>query len=369
MAVHERAAAKPQTRLTIYDTDLHHGWDAKSDILPYLAPAYRDRFMRYGIDAQEVDIASNGGVRGVRADMLVDGLTPTIGGAAANAEATRVHLLDGSGVDWALLTGGPAAGLFFHRDIDYANALARAFNEFTVERWLSVDDRYRFALTVNFRDPPAAVAEIERFGDHPAVVGVMLLAGSTVPFGQRFYDPIHRACAERDLVWSIHFDSEGKGVNPPPSAAGHLSYYGEKRVNRAASYKAHIASFIFEGVFDRYPNLKVAILEAGFGWVPAYLWSMDQVWSDLRHQHPGLRRRPSEYVFEHVRFASQPEEEPAPAEGLARTLEWMHAERTLMFATDYPHWDWDDPQQTFSGLPEPLRRRIFSGNAADTFRA
>jgi uncharacterized protein len=318
LAVREHASAKQKTRLTVYDTDLHHGWNSKSEFLPFLAPEYRDRFMRYGIDAQEVDIASNGGVRGVRADMLVEGLAPTIGGAAADALATRDHLLDGSGIDWALLTGGPAAGLFFHRDIDYANALARAFNHFTIEHWLAVDDRYRFALSVNFRDPQAAVAEIERFGDHPAVVGIMLLAGSTIPFGQRFFDPIHRACVERDLVWTIHFDSEGKGVNPPPSAAGYPTYFAEKRVNRAASYKAHIASFIFEGVFDRYPSLKIAILEAGFGWVPPFLWSMDQVWSDLRHQHPNLRRRPSDYVFDHVRFASQPEEEPAPADGLEK---------------------------------------------------
>jgi predicted TIM-barrel fold metal-dependent hydrolase len=45
----------------------------------------------------------------------------------------------------------------------------------------------------------------------------------------------------------------------------------------------------------------------------------------------------------------------------------MHGNRTLMFATDYPHWDWDDPAMSFTGFPDDLRRRIFAANAAETF--
>jgi predicted TIM-barrel fold metal-dependent hydrolase len=365
-----REASKPKTRLTVYDTDVHHGWMAKTDLLPYLDPEYHDRFTKYGIDASLMQMANNGGVRGYRADVLVDGKVPDgTGVAAPSAEITRDQLLDGVGIDWALLTSGPVAASTFHPELEYSNALARAFNDFTVERWLAVDGRFRYALSVNPRDPEAAVEEIDRLGDHPAVVGVMFLGGAPMPYGQRFYRPIHEACVERNLVWSIHFGSEGQSVNAPPSAAGYPSYYGEMRANRASSYKAHLASFVFEGVFERYPTFKVAMLEAGFAWVPAFLWSMDQAWAETGDQTPWVRRPPSEYVFENVRFASQPEDEPRPKDGLAKILEWMHADRTLMFATDYPHWDWDDPAETFKTLPPKLKERIFSKNAMEFFRS
>ena len=374
-APHMAAKAAPargghRTSLPIYDADVHHGIQSNADLVPYLAEEFRDRFARYGASTDYVSLANNGGVRGYRADLLVDGKVPAgTGVIAARAEITRADLLDGCGVDWALLTGGGLNRATFNPDLDYVNAIARAFNDFTDECWLQTDSRFRYAMMINERDPSATLREIERFGDRPGVVGVMLLAGATRPFGQRAFDAIHRACAERDLVWSIHFGSEGLGINPAPTAAGYPSYYGESRVNRAASYKTHLASFVFEGVFERYPNFKVAILEAGFAWVPAFLWSMDEVWSQTRAQTPWVKRPPSEYIVEHVRFASQPQDEPRPKGGLEKILAWMHAEKTLMFATDYPHWDWDDPAETFAELPDPLRTRIFSANAAEFFRS
>jgi predicted TIM-barrel fold metal-dependent hydrolase len=141
----------------------------------------------------------------------------------------------------------------------------------------------------------------------------------------------------------------------------------EARQARPSFYQAHISSFVFEGVFERYPMLKVAALEGGFAWVPSYLWRMDADWKGLRPQTPWVKRPPSEYVLEHVRFASQPADEPDPPEALGSILEWMHAEQTLMFASDYPHWDWDDPAQTFARLDDTLRTRIMSDNARETF--
>jgi predicted TIM-barrel fold metal-dependent hydrolase len=60
-------------------------------------------------------------------------------------------------------------------------------------------------------------------------------------------------------------------------------------------------------------------------------------------------------------------EEPHDPKALELIVEWMHGDRTLMFATDYPHWDWDDPAMSFTGFPDDLRRRIFAANAAETF--
>jgi predicted TIM-barrel fold metal-dependent hydrolase len=129
----------------------------------------------------------------------------------------------------------------------------------------------------------------------------------------------------------------------------------------------HVASYIFEGVFELFPTLKVAFIEGGFSWVAPLMWRMDLDWKGLRHQTPWVKRLPSEYLRDHMRFSSQPMEEPADPKALDLFIDWMDGGHTLMFATDYPHWDWDDPAMSFTGLPEPLRRRVFAENAAETF--
>jgi predicted TIM-barrel fold metal-dependent hydrolase len=72
-------------------------------------------------------------------------------------------------------------------------------------------------------------------------------------------------------------------------------------------------------------------------------------------------------VLSNCRFASEPVDEPERAEQVLQIAGMMHAERTLVFSTDYPHWDGDSPSLVFKGFPEDLRRRIYRDNAVDTF--
>jgi predicted TIM-barrel fold metal-dependent hydrolase len=360
---------KPETGLGIYDVDVHHGWLNRDQYTPYLSEAARRRFEAYGVGSGLVSVANNGGVRGYRADVLIDGKVPEGGGVTApTAELTRTQLLDDCGIVWALLTGSPVTAAGAGTDVDYATEVFRAFNDFSVDHWLSTDERFRLGLMVNTHDPEAAVNEIERLGDHPQVSAVMIQGGAQHPYGQRFYRPLHEAAAAYDLPLALHFNTEGHGVNVAQTGAGYPSYYSEIRVSRASSYKSAIASLVFEGTLERLPKLKFVALEAGFAWVPAFLWSMDHHWRVHQAELPHVPRPPSEYMLEQVRFASQPEDEPAPKDGLAKTLEWMRADRTLVYASDYPHWDWDDPAVTFETVPDELRERIFTRNAQEFFR-
>jgi predicted TIM-barrel fold metal-dependent hydrolase len=354
--------------MPILDTDVHHTYADKSDLYPYMNSYYAGRLRDYGTGIG-TSHANNGGFRGRRADTIdVDVPQPAnIGTSAIDVEDTRVRLLDAAGIDVAILTGGPGASASAMLEVDYGSAICRAFNDYSMEHWVAKDDRFRYCLHINTQDPAAAVEEIERWGQHPQVCAIMLGCGSTRPFGNRIFHPIYEACERHGLAVAMHFGGEGAGVNPPPTAAGYPSYYIEGRQMRPSYYMVHVASFIFEGVFVKFPTLKVAMVEAGFAWVPPFMWKMDLDWKGLRHQTPWVEKLPSEYLKDHIRFATQPMDEPDDPRALHDIIRWMAGERTLMFATDYPHWDWDDPEQVLVGFPDDLRRRIFWDNAAETF--
>ncbi|MCK1592106.1 amidohydrolase family protein [Bradyrhizobium sp. 169] len=364
---------RSRKKMTLVDTDVHHTFKSKSDLFPYLSKFNAERFAEWGFGIQVGYYAFNGGRAGRRAD-LVDEKNPTPGefvfsGASAyDVEDTRKRLLDGNGVDLALLTGsgiGPLASAM--TDLDYASALCRAFNDFSLEHWISKDPRFRLALHINSQDPAGAVAEIDRLGSHPAVCAIMLGCGAPRPFGHRFYHPIYEACVRNGLAVAMHFGAEGVGTNPPPSAAGFSSYYIENRLMRPSFYSVNVVSFVFEGVFEKFPSLKIGMLEGGFAWLAPLLWRMDLDWKGLRRQTPWVKKRPSQYVKEHIRFATQPMEEPEDPNALKQIIDWIGGPRMLMFSSDYPHWDWDDPKMILGDFPEEFRRRIFSETAIDTF--
>ncbi|ESS04553.1 MAG: putative metal-dependent hydrolase [uncultured archaeon A07HR67] len=116
-------------------------------------------------------------------------------------------------------------------------------------------------------------------------------------------------------------------------------------------------------MFVEYPDLRVAFLEGGYGWVPHFLWRLDKNWKGLRSQVPWLERPPSEYVREQVWFASQPVEEPERPEHHSHLMEMMHAEETLIFASDYPHWDGDSPAWGLPPMDDDLERAVRYENA------
>jgi predicted TIM-barrel fold metal-dependent hydrolase len=100
---------------------------------------------------------------------------------------------------------------------------------------------------------------------------------------------------------------------------------------------------IFEGVFERFPKLKVVAVEGGFTFAPSLAWRTDKHWSRLRVEVPHVRRPPSEYLREKVWFTTQPMEETRKQAHLRDIIDWLGWDR-LMFSSEYPHWDFDDPR-------------------------
>ena len=127
-------------------------------------------------------------------------------------------------------------------------------------------------------------------------------------------------------------------------------------------------TMVLEGVYEKCPKLKVLITEGGVAWLAHTVWRMDKNFRALRAMVPWLKRSPSEYVFDHVRLSTQPLEEPEDRDQLLHIFDIIQADRTLCFATDFPHWDFDDPSKVLpKKTPDALRRRILYDNAADLY--
>jgi len=180
------------------------------------------------------------------------------------------------------------------------------------------------------------------------------------PLGRSRYWPIYEAAEHYGLPLGLHtLGTSGHSV----AGGGWPSFYYEEHQAVAMSLSAMVASFIMEGVPERFPALKMVIVEGGFGWVPSLGWRMDSHYHALRSEVPHLRRKPSEYLKSNFWFTTQPVEEPEKPEHLRKLIDWIGWDR-LLFATDYPHWDSDDPRYAFKcQMSEAEKRGIFAGNA------
>jgi hypothetical protein len=360
-------SGKPRSDIALVDCDIHQSAKKPEDLYPYLPHVYREQVKDQGLRTPGSGYF-NVPKRAARTDLAgCDANSHDFTKLGDSYEALKEAHLDLWNVDKALLTGNTTYGASLIPDPDYAAALCRAFNDWTLEHWAARDERFIVAISVAANEPQKAAEEIRRLGGHKQVVAVMLPTGARMPYGNRFYHPIWRACEEMGLVVGVHPGAEGAGMAGPPTGAGYPTYYIETRMARPQMAMAHAVSFIAEGVFEKFPRLKVLFIEVDQFWAVGLMWHMDADWKSLREQTPWVKRLPSEYVRGHVRVGSQPLLEPETDEQFWTMLEALHAEETLVYASDWPHWDWDDPATTFPRLPERLHRRVFCENARELF--
>jgi uncharacterized protein len=357
------ARAEHRQRTRIIDCDVHHQFDEPSTLFPYLPRQYIEYIKDFGAMMPFLGHTNVPG-KGARQDLWVG----TEINPATQPEVCMSKHLELYDIEIGILTGGPYAAAV-HPDADYAAAYCQAFNDWTEEVWLAADPRFRASIHIAPQDPALAAAEIRRLAERPGFVQALMPAGARLPFGNRFYHPIYAACEEAGLPICVHFGAEGAGIAAPPTAAGYPSYYLEMRMARPQIAMAHVVSLICEGVFEKYPKLQFFFIEHDFFWVPGLLWHMDTDWKGLRDYTPWIKKLPSEYVRTNIRFGSQPMPDMPSKADLERFLEWLHADEVLLFASDYPHWDWDEPSTFLAGFDPDLRRKIMVENAKQLYGA
>jgi predicted TIM-barrel fold metal-dependent hydrolase len=355
----------PVNGVAIIDCDVHNAWPSAEVLLPHLDPYWRD-FLERG----ELPGGRGSFPHGHRPWLHPEGFTRTDAIPAdgstpgSDYELMRGQLLDRYDVEYAILTGDEAIEASTLANPYFASALVRAYNDWLVEEWLPRDGRLKGSLVVAPQDPDGAAAEIRRLGGHPDLVQVLMSTGSERPYGDPFYHPIWDAAAEVGLPVAIHLGGQG-GINANPTGCGPGTFFWEVHALLCETGMGHLGSVIAHGVFERWPRMKFVMVECGVAWLPAILWRLDADYKALRKETPWLKRLPSEYARDYVRLTTQPLEQPPNPRHLWSALEAIDGEHTLLFASDYPHWDFDDP--SLVPLPQEWRQRVFSENARELY--
>lgn len=342
----------------VIDCDIHTLPTSIEELIPYLAEhwvAYvRESTFRGPILA---DYPPNAPIS------ARPGSRPGDGPPGSSLDLVRRHVLDPWQTEVGILTC--AYWVQSVKNEDLAVDLATAVNRWQIEGWLAAEPRLRGSLVVPSQAPARAAEEIRRWGSHPDFVQVLLPVRSSIPYGNRFYDPLYAAALEHNLVIGIHYGGAG-GHAPTPS--GWPSTYLEEHAGMAQVFQSQVINLVVEGVFSRFPDLRVALIEGGFAWMAPLMWRMDKEWKGLRSNTPWVSRPPSDYIRDHVRLTIQPAGAPPDITYLKQAVEQMESDRMLMFATDYPHWHYDRDEDAWPLLlPEPLNSRIWSENARELY--
>jgi uncharacterized protein len=347
------------TALSIIDTDIHERAELDA-LVPYLDKRFRHYITEAGWVPDRVlpytQLTAGGLDR-------ADAKTPDGRPGGSDLSMLQEQVLDEYGHEWGILTGWLNASAFHPGWAEFKTALMTAYNDWQIENWLDKDDRLVGSIHVNIHDPKGAVREIERLADHPRMVQVMLYIGPTdSPFGDPIYHPVYDAAARHNLVLGIHHSENSR------TALGFHRYFIEWHTLVPQVFMSEVVSLVFNGVFDKHPDLKVIMIEGGFSYVPHLMWKMDQQYRELRAEVPWVKRMPSDIVREQIRFATQPVEE-FTWEQFSQLIDQMGSDELLCFSTDYPHWDFDSPLEALpADLPEDLSRKIYYENASAIYQ-
>ncbi len=286
----------------------------------------------------------------------------------------RLKDMDLEGIDVAVLFGTQVAltvnGLMSG---ELAAALCHAVNEWLLEYCSADPKRLRAVGLIPCQAPELAVKELE-FLAKAGATSVMLptnVYGRNM--GDAFFDPIYEAAQDIGMTLSVHPQTGHDGI---PGVSGVMGA-GSRRFHKyvyvhttAFPFELMIAMMhmIGEGVFDRFPRLRVGYMEGGAGWLPFWMERLDEHVEKLAPQMPDLKRMPSEIIrSDQVVLTCESEES-----GLDRVMEFS-GPGTVLYASDYCHWDCHFPYSVKDIVAQDeltlaQKERLLGCNAIDFFQ-
>ncbi len=342
------------------DCDLHPALPNASALLPYLSEYWRDQLVNRHIDRYSFVLTNyppNSPLT-ARPDWR---RAPGMPGD--DLELIRRQALEPFGIRFAICNVLHGAIALFNEDM--AAALCAAVNDWVVKELIDREPRLRASLLVPAHNPQLAVAEIERLAPDRRFVQVLLFAMGEMLLGRRLYWPIYAAAEKHGLTIGVH---AGGTYHHAPTSSGWPAHRVEDYIAQSTVFESQLLSFLAEGVFQKFPKLKLVLIESGFSWLPALMWRTSKTWRGVRSEVPWIDRPPAEIIRDHVRLTLQPVDMPKfDPRMLSRTLEHIGTDRMLLFSTDYPHWQFDGEDVLPDGFPDDAVRKLLIDNALETY--
>lgn len=338
---------QPNSQFRI-DTDFHLPQASINDLLPFLSDHWCAQVVDRGLSSMPFQLSSY----------------------PANSPMT--HNVDFAGLDVAraldhfgndVAIASTLHGVVSMHNPDMRAALMSAVNDCMAKTWLDTEPRLRGSIYVSAEDPEASVVEIERLAGDDRFVQVLMLAMQEWHHGSRHYWPIYEAAEKHGLAVAIH---AGSLYRNPPSVAGWPSYQFEDYIMQGNVFENILVGFLGEGVFQKFPDLRVVFLESGFAWLPTTLWRIDKTWRGVRQEVPWLDRRPSEIMAGRIFMSLQPVDPPGPKE-LQQVIKHVGGTDMLLYSTDYPHRQFTGDDPLPDGFPDDAIPGILAGNAVRAY--
>ncbi|WP_144905991.1 amidohydrolase family protein [Halobellus captivus] len=231
------------------------------------------------------------------------------------------------------------------------------------EHILDPDEGIYGLVPVPFHDVEASLDLLKETEDDEGFIGAcMIAAGARPALGNRKYDRIYELGEELDYPFVFH--TGGAGLD---SYDGFQSFIETHALGFLASNQAQLTSLVMEGIPEKFPELDIIFMESGVTYVPALMTRLDEEYLKRPEENPLLEKLPSDYLKE-VYYGTQPLEKSANPEYLETCFNMIGADQ-IMYASDYPHWDYDRPT-TVTDLPfltEDDKQKILGGNALEVF--
>ncbi|HEY7554849.1 MAG TPA: amidohydrolase family protein [Candidatus Binatia bacterium] len=292
-----------------------------------------------------------------------DGLDTSMGGLVGGMEdndiPTRLKDMDTEGIDVSVLFPTSSFAVNGLMERDYAVAYARAYNDFIADV-CKRSPRLKGVALVPLQDSKAAVAEANRAVTKLGLVAIAVASqGMKEHLGSQTFWPLYEELERLNTPLCVHNRREG-----PAGEIRFDSFIHMHTIGRPVETFIQFTGLIYGGVAERFPDLRIAFLECGVGWVPYWIERMDEEWEKRgKVEAPLCQRKPSEYIKHGNWFiAMEPEEETLPY-----VIERIGDDK-IVFASDYPHWDGMFPHvvSTIRGrkdISDQTKARVLGENA------
>ncbi len=349
----------------------------------YLEPKYRPRAIRIEetdnverliINDQvilEGRLAGLGGVERDRVDVYSGKLKYKDGCPEASYDAAaRARMFESWQVDIGVALPTISILPFPPDDLELANAYCRAYNNWQNDFRNDLPEQTVSIAILNWHDVDAAAAELDRclkmgFGGVFAPPDVI---DDRRP-GNSHFDPIWQRCEAADIPAVLHVVVRFQGGAVPYAAwsatsPGAVFTFG---LSATGQLQPALASMILDGLFERFPRLKIINVEAGCGWAAHFMDRLDEKYQWFGPISPApLKMKPSDYVRQNCYFVAEPEERTIGA-----MLELVGDDR-ILWGSDFPHVDANIEapnliRSAIAGLSTEQQVAVLGGNAAKVY--